>query len=230
LTAGQNLSLNKKEVAEDVTFFLYLAPIVASIVYGAYEWFVIDRASHDFPRVAYLIVARDPYLFVFSVATICAGLAIEATAASSNEVTSTISANSTRMIGLAVVVLIVSFAGALSAAGYSDIGIASSYFLEGRSAIVYAFFMAGFSILISRRQILGNLNTGLVIEVVGLLVAALSPFALYAGTLIHLSFYKSAIIALVLLAVGASLLATKDRIVTRLKARPKPTSASTESR
>ncbi|MGH2639923.1 MAG: hypothetical protein ACRDF4_11700, partial [Rhabdochlamydiaceae bacterium] len=62
-----------KDFGEDVSFFLYLVPIVASIIYGAYEWAAISHAS-TMPELAYLIVAKSQYLFLLSVVAICIGV------------------------------------------------------------------------------------------------------------------------------------------------------------
>ncbi len=204
--------MNSRDIAEDAAFFLYLAPVVASIVYGAVEWYEIDRTSHSMPLLAYLIVSKSPYLFLFSIAAVCFALVIETRFADYNERPKVILGNATRMQILAVVVLIVSFAGALSNAGYTDIGTAFGVFLNGRFALIYGFFLLGTSILLSPRQLIGKAGTGMVAEILGLLLIGLSPAVLYVANKIHITLSISAGVATIVLLIGVYLLVAGSKL------------------
>lgn len=206
-------------MGEDASFFLYLVPIVASIAYGAYEWYMIGRGSTSMPTDAYLIVSKDPYLFLLSLAAVCAAILIELRGSVIIERANVVSVNVVRMQVLAIVVLIISFAAGLSVAGYGNIAGGLANFLTGRYAIIYAFFLLGISILVSSRQFLGKVGASFITEFIGLILIALSPVVLYGGLKIHLSFTASGIAALVTLVIGLFLFASKGMTFVR-KSKP----------
>ena len=65
--------MSSKDFGEDAAFLLYLVPVVASIIYGIYEWVVTAKTS-TMPSTAYLVVAKSPYLFLISIVAICVAL------------------------------------------------------------------------------------------------------------------------------------------------------------
>ena len=107
--------MSSKDRGEDVAFFLYLVPIVASIIYGVYEWYTIAHTS-AMPFLAYTIVAKSEYLFLVSLVAICLAIIIEVRSTSISQREGIVKDNSTRLQILAVAVLIVSFAASLSVA------------------------------------------------------------------------------------------------------------------
>ncbi|MDG6996230.1 MAG: hypothetical protein JRN52_09930 [Nitrososphaerota archaeon] len=194
-----------KDLGEDLAFFLYLAPIVASIVYGAYEWLQVSRSSALMPGRAYLIVSKSPYLFLFSVVVICAALLAEVRTSEKTARENIVRSNIRRMQILSIVVLIISFAGAISVGSY-DLGNAVSVFVAGRYAIIYAFFLIGTSLLLSYQELLGNLKLGSLPEIVGLILLAASPLVFYVGVKLHLPFAASSVGAIVVAIIGLALL------------------------
>jgi hypothetical protein len=196
-------------LGEDVAFLLYLVPIVASVVYGAYEWFQIAPNSSSMPTTAYLIVSKSPYLFILSLAAVCVALIIEVRTSAIASRPAIVSANVTRMQMLALVSLFVSLVAGISAAGYGDLVTGFGNFLAGRYVLIYAFFLLGTSILISPNHFLVISNFGAILELIGLILIAISPIIIYAGLKIHLSFSESGILSLVTLIVGLILFASK---------------------
>lgn len=203
--------LDSKELGEDAAFFLYLAPIVAAVAYGVYEWYHFGPKSYSMPALAYVVVSKDPYLFLGSIAAICLGFILEVRATPFGERNNIVSANATRMQLLAVVVLILSFAAAISAAGY-DVGNGAGNFLTGRYALIFAFFLLGFSILLSPKQLLGNVKMTVAPEFVGLLLMALSPFVYYGATKLNLEFPLAAGAGIAVLIIGIAVLFGGSRI------------------
>lgn len=201
--------MNTKDLGEDGAFFLYLVPIVASIAYGIYEWYLLGRSSGSMPSDAYLIVSKDPYLFLLSVCAICAAIVIEVRSSAFGERQNIVSANVTRLQVLAITVLIISYAAALSVAGYGDLVGGLANFLTGRYALIYAFFLLGMSILIGSRQFLGKMGGGFFSEFIGLILIAISPVVLYAGPRAHLDFTESGIAAIIVFVIGLILFASK---------------------
>jgi hypothetical protein len=207
--------MNSKDLSEDAAFFLYLAPIIAAIVYGAVEWYKVSRTSHEMPLLAYLIVAKDPYLFLFSIAAICAAIVIEVRATNYEDRTRVILANTTRMQILGVVVILISFAAALSNAGYADVGTAFGVFLNGRFALIFGFFLLGTSILLAPSQLIGRAGTNMFVELIGLLLIGLSPAVLYGATRIHIPLSASAGAATIVFIVGLYVVISGTKLFTR---------------
>jgi hypothetical protein len=227
LEKGSSLpTLARKDTGEDISFFLYFAPIVASIIYGAYEWAIIDVKSHAFPSRAYLIVSKDPYLFLFSLVVICLAIIVELNFADPQSRSGIIAANTRRLQILAVMVLIVSYAAAISAAHYS-LGDGALIFINGRYAIIYAFFLIGISVLLIPREIFGNFKISMLPEVLGLVLLAASPLIFWAASKYgHLPFAGSAGSGLAIAILGFVLLVwstmTKRSKPAEAKSQPAP--------
>ena len=203
--------MTTEDFAEDLSFLLYLVPLAASIIYGAYEWYSISRSSADLPGLAYLIVSKSPYLFLVSVAAILAALVIEVRGTALMERIRVVESNSTRMQVLAVAVLILSFAAALSVANY-DVGNAFAVFIAGRYALIFSFGMVVLSLLLAPKQIVGSARASSLAEVIGLLLVVAAPVILYASIKIHLPFAIAAIASIVVAILGLYLFFNNTRI------------------
>jgi hypothetical protein len=217
--------MDSRERGEDGAFFLYIVPVIASIIYGIYEWFNFGPKSSSMPAVAYVVVAKNEFLFLGSIIAICIGLILEVRATPIGERANTVSANSTRMQLLAVVVLIISFAAAISAGGY-NVAVGVGNFLAGRYALIFAFFLIGFSILISPKQLLGNAKATVVPEFIGLLLMALSPFVYYGATKVKLPFIVAGTSGIIVLIIGIVILVAGNRLwkrTTKSQKTPIPT-------
>lgn len=193
-----------KDFGEDAAFLLYLVPVVISIIYGAVEWAVVAHTS-TMPTTAYLVVAKSPYLFLVCLFSICLALILEVRSAGATERNGIIEANTYRMQILAVIVLIVSFIASISAGSY-NLANAFSLFVNGRYAEIFAFFLIGLSILISPKEVLGNLKVASIPDVLGLLLIVASPILFYLGIKVHIDFAVSAIGGLIVGIVGFVLL------------------------
>lgn len=203
--------LVSKDTGEDAAFFLYLVPIIAAIVYGVYEWYKFGPHSVSMPGFAYVVVSKDPYLFLGSLAAVCLGFIVELRSTPVAERTAIVSANTTRMQVLAIAVLVISFAAAISAAGY-NVTNAVGGFLTGRYSLIFAFFLLGFSILLSPKQLIGNVKINVAPEFVGLLVMAISPFVFYGSIKLHLPYAAAGIIGLAVLVIGVVVLFSGSKI------------------
>jgi len=193
-----------KDFGEDVAFLLYLVPIVASIAYGIYEW-ATTASTSTMPPSAYLVVSKSPYLFLLSLVAICAAIVVEVRYTNAPERNGIIQDNARRLQILAVIVLIVSVAAALSTANY-DFGNAFSFFVNGRYALIYSFFLIAISLLLSPKQIIGNAKLASIPEIAGLIFLVLAPVIFYGGVKLHLPFSASALGALLVGVIGFVLL------------------------
>jgi hypothetical protein len=202
------------ESAEDAAFLLYLAPVIAAIVYGVIEWVRFGPRSTSMPGVAYVVVSKDPFLFLGAIICVCAGFIIELRATAVDHRQSIISMNSTRMQILAISVLIISFAAGISAAGY-DLAGGAGDFLLGRYALIFAFFLLGFSILLSPKQLIGNVKISVAPEFVGMLLMAASPFVFYAALKIHVPFSAAGTLGIIVLLIGVAVVFAGPRVFRR---------------
>jgi hypothetical protein len=193
-----------KDFGEDAAFLLYLVPIVVSIIYGAVDWAETAKTS-TMPPAAYLNVSKSPYLFLVSLVAICLAVILEVRATNTPERGGIVQANITRMQILAVVVLVISFLAAISASAY-DLPTAFSLFVNGRYALIYAFFLIGISLLLAPKQVLGNFKAASLPDIVGMLLVAGAPVLFYLALKVHLRLSISAIGSLIVGIVGIVLL------------------------
>jgi hypothetical protein len=210
--------MSSKDFGEDSAFLLYLVPVVASIIYGAYEW-AITASTSTMPPNAYLIVSKSPYLFLISVAAICAAIILEVRSAKLQERHRIVQENSLRLQILAIAVLVISLAAATSAANY-DFGNTFYYFVNGRYAFIYAFFLIGISLLLAPKQVLGNVKLSSIPDVIGLLLVAGSPVLFYLALKVNLSFTVSAVGSLLIAIIGSALLLAGSNLVGKKGQKP----------
>jgi len=210
--------LPSKDFGEDAAFFLYLFPIVASIVYGAYEWAITAKTT-SMPPTAYLVVSKDPYLFLASLIAIVSALLLEVSSASIAERNGVIQANTRRLQILAVIVLIISLAAGISAGGY-NLADGFSFFINGRYAIIFAFFLVGISFLLTPRQIIGNARLTSLPEVLGLILLVLAPVSYYGGVKIHLPSSAALVLAIIVGLIGLFLIVSGSSLFVKKKQQP----------
>jgi len=206
--------MSSSDLGEDAAFLLYLVPVVAAIVYGAIDWATTSGATSSMPQTAYLDVSKSPYLFLLSTIAICLAIILEVRSAAIPERIGIIQANTSRLQILAVIVLIISLVAAISAASYN---VANGFlvFIDGRYAFIYAFFLIGISLLLSPRQVLGNLKIASLPDILGLLLLVASPVLFWAGLKVHLNFAASSFGGLIVGIIGFVLLFTGNTFGTK---------------
>ena len=210
-----------KDAGEDIAFFLYLVPIVASIAYGVYEWYSVAITA-SMPPLAYLIVAKSQYLFLISLLAVCFAIIFEIRSTNLQEREAVVRANSIRLQWLAIITIIVSLAAAISAGNY-NISNGLVIFVQGRYPIIYAFFLVGISLLLTPKQIVGNARVSSLPEILGMLLLVASPVIFYAGVKTSIPFAESAIGGVVVAIIGLVLLLG---IASLMSKKPKPVEAS----
>jgi hypothetical protein len=199
-----------RDIAEDVSFLLYLVPLVAGIVYGAYEWAILPH-SYDMPGLAYLIVSKSPYLFLISVIAVGVALLFEVRGTPVLERSRIIQSNSTRMQILAISVLVLSYLAAVSVAGYS-FGNGAAVFIAGRYPLIFAFGLIIWSFFLNPRQLIGNARMSSFVELVGLLLVGSSPVIVYGGSKLHLGIGLSAVCAIIVGIIGLYLFFNNSKL------------------
>jgi hypothetical protein len=203
--------MSSKDFGEDSAFILYLAPVVVAIIYGAVVWAQTAKSS-TMPPTAYLIVSKSPYLFLGALIAVCLAIIFEVRSVNVPERTGIVQANTTRLQILAIIVLVVSFLAAISAGGY-NLTAAFSLFLNGRYALIYAFFLIGISLLLSPKQVLGNLKISSIPDILGLILLVVAPVLFYLGLKVHLDFTASAVGSLIVGIIGLVLLLMRTTIM-----------------
>ncbi|MGH2639102.1 MAG: hypothetical protein ACRDF4_07475, partial [Rhabdochlamydiaceae bacterium] len=154
-----------------------------------------------------------------SVVAICIGVILEVRSGGIPEREGIIQANAFRLQILAIVVLIVSLAAALSVAKFSFVA-AFSEFLNGRYALIYAFFLIGISVLLTPRQVFGNARLSSLPEITGLILLAASPAIFYFGLKAHVSFAASALVGVIAAIVGLVLLIGGSSFLAKKRTKP----------
>ncbi len=202
-----------RDAIEDASFILYLVPLIASIIYGAYEWAIIPHST-TMPGLAYLIVSKSPYLFLLSVISVVCGLILEVRGTPLAERSAVIQANAGRMQVLAIAVLILSFFAAVSVGGY-DLANGAAVFIAGRYALIFAFGLILWSFFLNPKQLIGNARLSSVVEIVGLFLLGAAPVVLYGGVKAHLDFDLSAVGAIIVAIIGAYLFFNNTKIFSR---------------
>jgi len=200
-----------KDLGEDASFLLYLLPIIASIVYGAYEWYTIAHESTAMPGLAFLIVSKSPYLYLISISAICVGLIVDVASSLRQHREGILSAHAVRMQILSVIVLIIALAAAVSVANYNVVN-GVSVFIAGRYALIFSFSLVCMSILLVPRQILGTARASSYAEILGLLLIVASPVVLYVGLKVRLGFGASAVGGIIIGIFGAVLFLNNSRL------------------
>lgn len=209
-----------KDAGEDIAFLLYLLPVVAAIVYGAVEWAILPHTS-SMPILAYIIVGKSQYLFLLSLISVCVAVIFEVRSVPVSERESIVRANSSRLIWLAVAVIVISLAAAYSAGGYG-VGNGISVFVQGRYPLIYAFFLVGISLLLSPKQILGNAKMSALPEILGLVLLVASPLVFYLGLKAKIPFAASAAAGIVVAVIAlVILLGLSDRMTRKKPAEAK---------
>jgi hypothetical protein len=196
--------MSSKDTGEDIAFFLYLIPIIAGIVYGAYEWNSLAKTA-TMPLLAYVVVAKSQYLFLLSLIAICLAIIVEVRWANPSEREGIVKSNAGRLQWLAVVVLLLSLAAALNVANY-NFSNAFAVFVQGRYPIVYAFFLVGISVLLSPKQIIGNAKMSSLPEILGMVLLVASPVIFYGALKLKLPFAASAVGGVIVAILGLVLL------------------------
>jgi len=169
--------------SEDFSYFLFFLPIIASGILTI----IATLEFSTFNTQVYLAVTRNSYLFIFSIAIVCAATILELNY-SSEDAKSTLNKNSSRMQILAISVLLLSAFGSLFSIG-SD---SSSYnflvlFVSARFPLMFSALLIILSSFITF-QFRTDVNVqGSFKSIIGLVVLIFSPVYLYVGHTIQLS-------------------------------------------
>ena len=192
--------------SEDFSYFLFFLPIIASGILTI----IATLEFSTFNTQVYLAVTRNSYLFIFSIAIVCAATILELKY-SSDDAKSTLNKNSSRMQILAISVLLLSAFGSLFSLG-SD---SSSYnflilFVSARFPLMFSALLIILSSFITF-QFRTDVNVqGSFKSIIGLVVLIFSPVYLYVGHTIQLSSSILFVTSFSLVIIGLGLLLNEN--------------------
>jgi len=192
--------------SEDFSYFLFFLPIIASGILTI----IATLEFSTFNTQVYLAVTRNSYLFIFSIAIVCAATILELNY-SSEDAKSTLNKNSSRMQILAISVLLLSAFGSLFSIG-SD---SSSYnflvlFVSARFPLMFSALLIILSSFITF-QFRTDVNVqGSFKSIIGLVVLIFSPVYLYVGHTIQLSSSILFVTSFSLVIIGLGLLLNEN--------------------
>jgi hypothetical protein len=171
--------MEKIELVEDVSFLLYMVPIVLNGIYALFLWFP-QGIGFALPSEVYLKVTKDPVIFLVGFSVICIALLLETKTSPENMRVEKVEQNISRMRLLAFLSIALSIISAWSATGYSSdfINLLNIY-TEGIYAMIFPALLLGFSFLIQPSIKLGLKISNIVYEVVPLILFLLSPVSLF---------------------------------------------------
>jgi len=161
---------------EDLSFLLYLSPLLINGLYALYLWFTPNLLPAD----VYLRVTNDSIVFLAGVLAIIIALVMEVWMNPKDMKIKKIGENIPRMRILAFLFIILSLIFVWSASGYSfDIFNVLDLYLEGKYAILYPLFLLGFSFALypSIKHLLKF--SVIIFEVIPIILIASSPLLLY---------------------------------------------------
>ncbi|MCP8307753.1 MAG: hypothetical protein H3Z54_03565 [archaeon] len=168
--------MDKLGMIEDISFLLYLSPLLINGLYALYLWFTLNLLPVD----VYLKVTNDNIVFLAGVFAILIALVMELWINPKDMRIKKIGENISRMRILAFLFIILSLISVWSASGYSsNIFDIFDLYLEGRYAISYPLFLLFFSFALSP-SIKHFLKFSVIIfEVIPIILIASSPLLLY---------------------------------------------------
>ncbi len=174
--------------AEDISALLYLAPFVASGVYGLVLW-VQEGISAILPSSVYLTVTRDPILFMLGTLAVLLGVMVEVNGTDQAARRSRLASIGSTLQSMAAASLILVLLSAWYANGFTDLGGAAADFIVGRYGIVFPAMLVLLSYLISAQFRLSSLRRRKSLAVIVLLLVPVSLYeigkrALFVGLLI----------------------------------------------
>jgi len=208
-TAFAAITLHREEITENISFVLYLVPLIASTVYALSLW-VPEGLSSNLPETIYLSVTKDPYLFLIGLLAICSAILIEVYGSSKESRLNRIKDNSRQLQVLAVISISAAILSVWSTIGYSfNISGILQILLEGRYALVFPvmLFILAFLLNTSLRSDFLSFNN--LVKNASLILIIFSPLIFYGLWSIHVPWEGIISVTLIVLITGIVLLLYK---------------------
>jgi len=208
-TAFADIDLQKAETTENISFILYLVPLISSTIYAISLW-TSEGLSSTLPETVYLSVTKDPYLFLISFLAICCAVLIEVFGSSKESRLSRIETNSKQIQILAVISFSAAVLSVWSTIGYSfDISRTLQILLAGRYALIFPLMLFILAFLLNTSLKFNLLSFNNLMKNASFILMIASPLIFYGLWRIHVPWEGIISITLITLIIGVALILYK---------------------
>jgi len=167
--------MSQKVSSDDASVLLYMVPFIASGVDALYLG-IAGGVSHILSPSVYLMVTRDPILFLIGTLSVILGVVLELSSTSPSGRVARLGSVSDTLQVIAAASFVLAIVCALYANGFSSVSGAATDFIEGRFSFIFPIMMVLFSYLITARFSLRSVGTPTVFGIVAMLLV---PVSLY---------------------------------------------------
>ena len=208
-TAFADIDLQKAETTENISFILYLVPLISSTIYAISLW-TSEGLSLTLPETVYLSVTKDPYLFLIGFLAICCAVLIEVFGSSKESRLSRIETNSKQIQILAVISFSAAVLSVWSTIGYSfDISRTLQILLAGRYALIFPLMLFILAFLLNTSLKFNLLSFNNLMKNASFILMIASPLIFYGLWRIHVPWEGIISITLITLIIGVALILYK---------------------
>ncbi len=208
-TAFADIDLQKAETTENISFILYLVPLISSTIYAISLW-TSEGLSSTLPETVYLSVTKDPYLFLVGFLAICCAVLIEVFGSSKESRLSRIETNSKQIQILAVISFSAAVLSVWSTIGYSfDISRTLQILLAGRYALIFPLMLFILAFLLNTSLKFNLLSFNNLMKNASFILMIASPLIFYGLWRIHVPWEGIISITLIILIIGVALILYK---------------------
>lgn len=208
-TAFADIDLQKAETTENISFILYLVPLISSTIYAISLW-TSEGLSSTLPETVYLSVTKDPYLFLIGFLAICCAVLIEVFGSSKESRLSRIETNSKQIQILAVISFSAAVLSVWSTIGYSfDISRTLQILLAGRYALIFPLMLFILAFLLNTSLKFNLLSFNNLMKNASFILMIASPLIFYGLWRIHVPWEGIISITLIILIIGVALILYK---------------------
>ena len=198
----------KSELAEDLSFILFLLPL---IITGGYVIWGSALASGFGPDI-YLSITRDPIIFAISVLAVSIGTLIEVYSNPLSLREKKLGINAKRMQLLAGITISVSLVAAWASLGVSaTVPGVLGLFLTARFPLIFSVVLYVLSSVLSLQFTIPTSASNLLINSASVIILLLAPMFFLVGTTVQLPFSLVVVGSLSLLALGIGLFAQANK-------------------
>ena len=208
-TAFADIDLQRAETTENISFILYLVPLISSTIYAISLW-TSEGLSSTLPETVYLSVTKDPYLFLIGFLAICCAVLIEVFGSSKESRLSRIETNSKQIQILAVISFSAAVLSVWSTIGYSfDISRTLQILLAGRYALIFPLMLFILAFLLNTSLKFNLLSFNNLMKNASFILMIASPLIFYGLWRIHVPWEGIISITLIILIIGVALILYK---------------------
>jgi len=204
--APADTDLQKVENGENISFILYLVPLILSASYALFLW-ISEGLSFALPETVYLTVTKDPYIFLIGFSAICLAVLIEIFSSPTESKLIKLTDNARQIQFLAYICIGSVVVSVWSTSSYSlNVGQFLQILLEGRYALIFPLMLFIFSLILNPKLKISILSTNALIKNASIFFLISSPLIFYGLWLIHVPWEGLISITLITLIVGSALL------------------------